>query len=198
MENELQPTKKPKRIIKRPGLNTKTGIADRSEMDRILAAAEELSPTHWMICALMLESGMHPVMFDRLRIEMVKGDVLQWPRPKTGEVITLYIVPRLRRALEIYFGRRTGFSRQYAYQVVKEVAVAAGVPEISPITFRKSFCAARLLEGEGVEDVAVMMGCAPELVRKVYSALSPEQRRLVVVAKAQRAMGITAPAADPP
>lgn len=76
--------------------------------------------------------------------------------------------PDLREALGVFFMERTKSVDHYD-DLVKEAAAAAGMPEISSLSLRKTRALELRKAGLTAEEVAIAIGCTVDLVEEVYT-----------------------------
>lgn len=164
-------------------IQTKRALLSGEAIEKVLVAAEQISEYHWAVCVVLLETGMHPTALSELRTVNVKADAIEWRRVKNDRVCMALMTPRLKLGLEVFF-KHGPKSRIWYWTLVKQVGEAAGVPELSPMSFRKTYLVALLQMGYPAEAIAQMAGCSVKVVREAYLYLSPAELREILTRQA--------------
>ena len=158
----------------------KYAITDDRKSRQLLEAAEKLSPLHWAIATVLLETGCHISVLGRLTRKNIKSDVVEWRRPKTDTLCYARKTPELERAIGILEAEHKK-SRQWYFIKFKEIAIIIKEPDLSPQSLRKTYCYKKIKEGYPDLVVTKMMGCGIDLVRSAYTQIAPEDLKRLVM-----------------
>ena len=148
----------------------KFAITNPKEVERLLTVAKALSDFHWAVVKVLVDTGCHPKNIYDVRIE---GDLAIWRRVKNAKTCFARADGGLVVAVAIIHSKSRA-TREWYYHYVKEVAVAADMPYVSPNTLRKTHCYRLLKAGYVAQEVAQMMGCSTRLINTVYCQIAPE------------------------
>jgi integrase len=149
----------------------KQAIFDKAVQQRLLDACE--GDKEYVVTWMFLNTGIHPKNLGELKIENLSGQTLAWKRAKNArprrEMLPEELCTRLTRFLR-WRGRPK--SRVAYFQIIKRVGDRAGIPNVSPMTLRHTFCINLLREygahPQTIDFVAKRMGCSRDVVIQNY------------------------------
>lgn len=158
-------SRSPAEYVRRP---RPTPVRDRRGPARdglaaLLAAAELEGPVAVALLRLLGAHGLRVSEACGIRVQdllVVDGRPAARIVGKGGKVATVPLTPRTSAALAA-LGRQEGpllgLDRHGAYRTVRRVAVAAGLPNVSPHSLRHSFATALLRSGRPLQEVQVAL-----------------------------------------
>lgn len=147
------------------------------QLGRIIASCESEFERRTIL--IYATTGMHVSVLPKLTLENLLergGRVkLEWPRPKTGRLVSVPVAeevrPWIKEYLSLPFPPRYK-SDDYYYGLVKRVASRAGLPSVSPMSFRHTV-GFRLHQEGGPSAPVKLLGVSPRVVA-TYASLEDE------------------------
>ena len=138
------------------------------QIRRILKAARtmgvESGVNIYRLIMVLLYTGMHPSVLTDLKKSRLKrvGDHLQWLRPKKTEWVNM-VVPihhKLKPWIDEFIYSDIPQYRCWVWNVVHRIGLMAGIPSLSPMSFRHTFGV--MLDGMGFSPAMIrqLMGCS--------------------------------------
>lgn len=107
----------------------------------------------------LLNTGMHiSVLCNKKKSELKYQDgYLSWRRPKTKRYLRLKVPKAVLPFIDNIINR-PNYSRQYYFQMIKDIGRKAGIPDLSPLTFRHTFGVNMLKKGADIPTLKELMG----------------------------------------
>jgi integrase len=163
-----------KGTVIRPGILTKEAITDPAVLQRIDRAARNRGGSYWSTYVIFRVTGMHLQSLVELNEGAVQGDLLRWRRPKTDLICRARLTPELALAVSMRLkaGPKSGWSY---WREVRAVGVDAGVPSLSPLTFRHTRAVELIRKGVHPLAICGVMGCSMRTLERHYGVLPDDQ-----------------------
>lgn len=150
----------------------------KDQIKKVLAAAKEYGEDYginvYRLCMVFLYTGMHPWVLYNLKGSRLRriGDSLQWIRPKKVTVCPIINIPifhEIKPWIDDFIYSDIPQFRCWIWEVIKKVGLMAGIPELSPMSFRHTF--AVMLDDMGFTpaEIQKMLGCSLKTVMRYTS-----------------------------
>lgn len=155
---------------------TKYGITDQETIDRILKVAEKGDRRTYEAIKLLHYTGMHPRSLMELKdMTHIVGRTLRWKRVRTHKVLSAELDNEMLKIAYSWVTRSRKPSQSWLNQVVKEVGIKAGYPDLAPTTFRHTKCL-ELIKQHSEDKLMVpivmqKLGCTEKVVFRNYARL---------------------------
>ena len=134
------------------------------EYERVLDCARKIDEFTYQTVVILGETGMHvSVLFEESRKLRVEGEHLVWSRPKKkGKKArtSIIISERLKPFISEYLRQERPRWRQYYNIMLKTVGTMAGIPTLSPMTFRHTMAIRLLDKGFTPNQVKQVLNCS--------------------------------------
>ena len=155
---------------------TKYGITDQETIDRILKVAEKGDRRTYEAIKILHYTGMHPRSLMELKdITHIVGRTLRWKRVRTHKVLSAELDNEMLKIAYSWVKRSRKPSQSWLNQVVKEVGIKAGYPDLAPTTFRHTKCLELIKEHRDdplmTTIVSQKLGCTLGVVWRNYARL---------------------------
>jgi len=147
---------------------TKKAVFDYKDQERIREACD--TDRERVILMLMLDFGMHPKNLTELRPTHLDDGWLHYARAKNKRPMDFLIHPDMIEALKDFLKKPKRKERTYNL-LVHEIGDRIGMPELSPMSLRKTTCINILRLYDDIDFAATWMGCTRETVRHHYMML---------------------------
>ena len=168
---------------KKQGSVEKTPLTD-VEWERVLQAATNKSEEARMIVLILRWTGMHvsilaePIKYN-LHIETEKdGEYFIWNRTKKTKKKEAHTNIKIHSSIDFNLhdfinelkrrrtsGKKRQISRQYFYETVKDVGERAGIPSLSPMSFRHTLGVSMLNDGYPESFVQQKLNCSTAVLK---------------------------------
>lgn len=153
---------------------TKAAIFDPAKQAALLTACVE--EEEWCTVWIILNTGMHPKNLVRLgpsNVDVKSGEwFLQYQRVKNDKARRYMLPPDVGERLRVFVAKRKRVqSTKGVWGIVKRVGARVGMPDVSPLSLRHTFCINLLREHDDIHLVAQEMGCSVQVVMRNYADL---------------------------
>jgi len=166
-------------------MRQKTAIVNQHKWKKLLDKAKETGDKHkYNMVYMLFWSGMHiSVYIDPVgHYANFDGDILSWSRPKTGKRVVHRISitcsnPKLYQK-HIQWWLKNNWNRKTAMTYnrwLKQIGKKAGVPDVSSLTLRHTYCYRRLIETKDIMRVKMEMQCTMDVLSQNYMLIHPDQ-----------------------
>lgn len=166
----------------------KEPLKDQKQFDKILEVATRESDDVRKIILLLRYTGMHiSVVCDKqynLREELYVGEpYIIWKRTKKegkeaycSVLKSQYIDFDVHKFAKEIWKRKRRKTRQYFYELVKKVGLRAGIPGLSPMTFRHTLGVDMAERGVPRDVIQETLNCSDKVLR-TYLKYSKSRKR---------------------
>lgn len=169
-------------LLEAPDTDTVHGLRDKALLETLYAAGLRVSEAAGLqMQDLDLQRGLVTVIGkgNKQRIIPLGGEALYWLEGylKTARGALLKNTP-----CDAVFvsQKKTGISRQLAWMIVKQHALAAGIRTLSPHGLRHAFATHLISHGADLRSVQAMLGHASLNTTQIYTHVADERLKQIV------------------
>jgi len=107
----------------------------------------------------LVNTGMHiSVLVDKKKSELrYENGHISWRRPKTRKYVRIRAAKVIQPFIDEILAMPK-YSRQYYFNLLKDIGKRAGVPDLSPLTLRHTFGVNMLKKGADIPTLKEIMG----------------------------------------